>query len=121
MRITRVVLCSLIFTMLFSNPLESQEQRPSVPDVPRQSMGQSFLAGIITAINIPLRGILCVADAGMGVVVMGASAGRGYAQAAEIMEAGCSGPWMIDARTIELGRMQRSYGYSEGFLDRRNR
>ncbi len=77
------------------------------------------MAGLITAVNIPLRGVLCVADTGMGFVVMGASAGRDYARATAIMEASCSGPWSIDAQTIEQGQMKRSRDYSEGFIDRR--
>lgn len=82
----------------------------------RPPAGQSFLAALVTTVNIPVRSILCVADAGMGFVVMSASAGRGYAQAAEIVESGCAGPWFIGPRTIEEGRQKKEDDINKAFL-----
>lgn len=115
-------LCLLIFclTMNLSCPLFSQEREILPPDRvdhnPRK-MGQSFLAGIVTAMNIPLRGILCVLDAGLGFIIMGVSAGRSYAQAAGIMAEGCAGPWVIDARMIREERLRQAGDPNKGFFD----
>ena len=107
-------------TMTLSYPLQSQERevlsQDTVDSNPRK-LGQSFLAGMITTMNIPMRGILCVVDAGMGFVVMGASAGRSYAQAAGIMEEGCAGPWVIDARMIREERLRDVNDPNKGFFD----
>jgi len=115
-------LCFLMFflTMNLSIPLQSQEREVLPPDPvhhnPRK-LGQSFLAGMVTAMNIPLRGILCVVDAGLGFIVMGVSAGRSYARAAEIMEDGCAGPWVIDARMIREGRLRHAADPNKGFFE----
>ncbi len=113
----KLFLFILILTLTLSSQLQSQEQQAPPPDAVDHGLSQSFLAGMITVINIPLRGLLCVADAGMGFIVMGASAGGSYARAAEIMEGGCAGPWLIDSQMIREGQRKTRFSYSEGLFD----
>jgi len=107
----------IILTMTLSSPLRSQEQQASPPGAVDHSLGQSFLAGMITAINIPIKGVLCVADAGLGFIVIGASGGRSYPQAAEIIEEGCAGPWLISSQMIREGQRKTNFSFTEGPFD----
>lgn len=83
-------------------PAEPQEEQVPAPQAVYVS--EPLLAGILTAFNIPSRVLLCGADAVMGFIVVGASGGRRYAQAANIMEEGCAGPWVITPQMIRKGR-----------------
>ena len=52
-------------------------------------------AGVATAVNIPLRGVLCVLGGVAGLVVLVITFGSGYRTAARAAEEGCGGPWVI--------------------------
>lgn len=52
-------------------------------------------AGVATAVNIPLRGVLCVLGGVAGFVVLVITFGSGYRTAARAAEEGCGGPWVI--------------------------
>jgi len=52
-------------------------------------------AGVATAVNIPLRGVLCVLGGVAGFVVLVITFGSGYRTAARATEEGCGGPWVI--------------------------
>ncbi|NIO09264.1 MAG: hypothetical protein GTO40_15135 [Deltaproteobacteria bacterium] len=59
-----------------------------------------LLSALLTTFNIPFRGLLCVSDFGMAYITMGASAGRRYSQAADFIEQGCEGPWILTPSRI---------------------
>ncbi len=103
-RKTTYLILVLTFTLhgSFVRLLDAQEeQAPAQEDV---YVGEALLAGVVTAFNIPFRGLLCGADTVWGFVVVGASGGRRYAQAANVMEEGCAGPWVITPQMIREGR-----------------
>ncbi len=52
-------------------------------------------SGVATAVNIPLRGALCVLGVTAGLVVLVITFGSGYRTAARATEEGCGGPWVI--------------------------
>ncbi len=106
MKIRRFLFSILFLTaVLFSPPLQPAEpQEEQVPAQEAANVSGTLLAGIITVFNIPSRVILCGVDAGMGLIIVGASGGRRYAQAANVMEEGCAGPWVITPRMISEGR-----------------
>jgi peptidoglycan-associated lipoprotein len=51
-------------------------------------------------LNVPVRGIACGLSGWLGSIVMVASGGARYPLAAEIIEEGCSGPWIITPQMI---------------------
>lgn len=65
---------------------------------------QAPLANLLTVMNVPLRGIACGLSGWLGSIVMMASGGARYPLAAEIIEEGCSGPWIITPQMIHEGR-----------------
>ncbi len=103
-RKTTYLILVLTFTLHgpFVRLLDAQEEQ--VPTQEAADVSGTLLAGIITAFNIPFRVILCGVDAGLGLIIVGASGGRRYAQAANVMEEGCAGPWVITPRMISEGR-----------------
>ena len=103
-RKTTYLMLVLTFTLHgpFVRLLDAQEEQ--VPAQEAANVSGTLLAGIITAFNIPFRGLLCGADTVWGFVVVGASGGRRYAQAAYVMEEGCAGPWVITPQMISEGR-----------------
>ncbi len=103
-RKTTYLILVLTFTLHgpFVRPLDAQEEQ--VPAHEAADVSGTILAGIITAFNIPSRVLLCGVDAGMGLIIMGASGGRRYAKAANVIEEGCAGPWVITPRMISEGR-----------------
>ncbi len=76
--------------------LDAQEEQ--VPAQEAADVSGTLLAGIITTFNLPSRVILCGVDAGMGLIIVGASGGRRYAQAANVMEEGCAGRGSLHLR-----------------------
>ncbi len=95
---TRKMICvTLALMMSFSIPLLAlaEPQGAQIHAREDENTGEAFLAGFLTAINIPSRLVLCGLDAGMGAIVMAASAGRRKDYAAEIIREGCTGPWVI--------------------------
>ena len=103
-RKTTYLILVLTFTLHgpFVRPLDAQEEQ--VPAHEAADVSGTILAGIITAFNIPSRVLLCGVDAGMGLIIMGASGGRRYAKAANVIEEGCAGPWVITTQMISEGR-----------------
>ncbi len=96
----------LVLTIALSSPIlgmaeneEEKKQEKSQEDV-RYELGKPLLAAILTTFNIPFRGLLCISDIGMGTMAMGVSAGRRYSQAADFIEQGCAGPWILTPRRI---------------------
>ena len=96
----------LVLTIALSSPIlgmaeneEEKKQEKSQEDV-RYELGKPLLAAILTTFNIPFRGLLCISDIGMGTMTMGVSAGRRYSLAADFIEQGCAGPWILTPRRI---------------------
>ncbi len=102
----------LVLTIALSSPIlgiagykDKKKQEKTQDDV-RFELGKPLLAAILTTLNIPFRGLLCISDVGMGIMTMGASAGRRYSQAADFVEQGCTGPWILTPRRIR-GEQQK--------------
>lgn len=95
MKVGRVTVAVLVLgltgqSLAFGEPGERE------PVVGRaEGSGESFLAGMLTVVNIPTRGVACGLSGVLGLVVMRASGGARYGLAADIMRDGCSGPWII--------------------------
>jgi len=66
------------------------------------------LANFLTILNVPARGVVCGLSGLLGSIVMGASGGARYDLAAEIIEEGCSGPWIITPRMVHGNRSTRT-------------
>ncbi len=79
---------------------EEETERKATQEKVTYEIEKPLLAALLTAFNIPFRGLLCISDVGMGAITMGASAGRRYSQAAEFIEQGCKGPWILTPRTV---------------------
>lgn len=81
---------------------QSQEEQPSA-EASTQTGEVEFhpVASVLTAMNIPARGVLCGLTGLMAGIVMAASAGMRYADAGKMMEEGCSGPWIITPEMLE--------------------
>jgi hypothetical protein len=86
--------------------VNAQEQTP-VQAV--QTEDRSLLANFLTVVNIPARAALCGANSLLAAIVMGASAGRRYADAATMIEEGCAGPWVITPEMIEQEQELEKY------------
>jgi hypothetical protein len=59
------------------------------------------VASILTAVNIPARATLCGLNTWLASLVTFFSAGMRVADAAQMMEDGCSGPWIITPEMLE--------------------
>ncbi len=96
----------LVLTIALSSPIlgmagyEEEKKQEKTQDDVRFELGKPLLAAILTIFNSPFRGLLCISDVGMGTITMGASAGRRYSQAADFVEQGCAGPWILTPRKI---------------------
>lgn len=96
----------LVLTIAISSPIlgmgeyEEEKKQEKTQDDVRYELGKPLLAAILTTFNIPFRGLLCISDIGMGTMTMGVSAGRRYSQAADFIEQGCAGPWILTPRRI---------------------
>ena len=114
----------LIFTLtvsLLGPPgvlAQPQEEQPSA-DTPAQTIEVEInpLASVLTIMNIPARGVLCGLTGVMAGIVMAASAGMRYADAAKMMEDGCSGPWVITPEMLEESRKKEKEGAPDAFRD----
>ncbi len=102
----------LVLTIALSSQIlgmaeyEEEEKQEKTQDDVRYELGKPLLAAILTTFNIPFRGLLCISDVGMGTMIMGVSAGRRYSQAADFIEQGCAGPWILTPRRIR-GEQQK--------------
>lgn len=85
--------------------VQSQEEQPSA-EAPAQTGEVEIhpLASVLTAVNIPARAALCGLNSWLASIVMFFSAGMRYADAAKMMEEGCSGPWIITPEMLEESR-----------------
>ncbi len=96
----------LILTIALSSPIpgmaeyEEEEKQEKTQDDVRYELAKPLLAAILTTFNIPFRGLLCISDLGMGAMTMGVSAGRRFSRAADFIEQGCAGPWILTPRRI---------------------
>lgn len=81
---------------------QSQEEQPAA-EAPNEVIEVEIrpLVSVLTAMSIPARGILCGLTGVMAGIVMAASGGMRYADAAQMMEDGCSGPWIITPEMLE--------------------
>ncbi len=100
------VIC-LILTLSFSlsGPLpalaQSQEEgRPAGTPSEAIEVKVHPVASILTAVNIPARAALCGLNTWLASIVTFFSAGMRVADAAQMMEDGCSGPWVITPEMI---------------------
>ena len=101
----------LIFTLtvsLLGPPravAQSQEEPPSA-ETPAQTVGVEIdpLSSVLTTMNIPARAALCGLTGWMASIVMVFSGGMRYADAAKMIEEGCSGPWIITPEMLEESR-----------------
>ena len=86
---------------------QSQEERPSV-ETPAQTIEVEIdpLASLLTIMNVPARAALCGLNTWLASIVMTFSAGMRYADAAKMMEDGCSGPWIITPEMLEKSRQK---------------
>ena len=84
---------------------QSQEGQPSA-EAPAQTIEVEIhpLASVLTAMNIPARAALCGLNTWLASIVMTFSAGMRYADAAKMVEEGCSGPWIITPEMLEESR-----------------
>lgn len=85
----------------------SQEEQIPPQTAEQKEEGNSLLASMLTAANIPARGMLCGFTGLMAFFTMLISAGTRYAEAAQMMEENCSGPWVITPEMIEEGRVKK--------------
>jgi hypothetical protein len=53
------------------------------------------LASILTAMNVPARALACGFTGFMALIVMMASGGARHADAGQMMQGACGGPWVI--------------------------
>lgn len=81
---------------------QSQEEQPAV-ETPSETIEVEVypVASILTAVNIPARAALCGLNTWLASLVTFFSAGMRYADAAKMMEEGCSGPWVITPEMLE--------------------
>ncbi|MEK7378029.1 MAG: hypothetical protein AABZ71_03915 [Candidatus Binatota bacterium] len=101
----KVVCLILALAVELSGPLagraRSQEEHP-----PAQAIEVQIdpLPSVLTAMNIPARAALCGLNSWLASIVMVFSAGMRYADAAKMIEDGCSGPWIITREMLEESR-----------------
>ncbi len=105
MKSGKAICLILALAVELSGPLagraRSQEEQPPAQAIEVQ---MDTLPSVLTAMNIPARGVLCGLTGLMAGIVMAASAGMRYADAAKMMEDGCSGPWIITREMLEESR-----------------
>jgi len=105
MKSGKAICLILALAVELSGPLagraRSQEEQPPAQAIEVQ---MDPLPSVLTAMNIPARGVLCGLTGLMAGIVMAASAGMRYADAAQMMEDGCSGPWIITREMLEESR-----------------
>ena len=112
MKLFKLPILILALTIVLASPIlgiagyEDEKKQAKTRDDVRFELGKPLLAAILTTFNIPFRGLLCISDVGMGAMTMGVSAGRRYSQAADFIEQGCAGPWILTPRWIR-GEQQK--------------
>ena len=101
----KVVCLILALAVELSGPLaghaRSQEEQPPAQAIEVQ---MDPLPSVLTAMNIPARVALCGLNSWLASIVMFFSAGMRYADAAKMIEDGCSGPWIITREMLEESR-----------------
>ena len=105
MKSGKAICLILALAVELSGPLagraRSQEEQP-----PAQAIEVQIdpLPSVLTAMNIPARAALCGLNSWLASIVMVFSAGMRYADAAKMIEDGCSGPWIITREMLEESR-----------------
>ena len=105
MKVGKILGVILAVAVALEGPVVGLARAQEAP-APAQTVEEEIhpLATVLTAVNIPARALLCGLASLVGSILMGASAGRRYADAAHMIEEGCSGPWIITPEMIEEGR-----------------
>lgn len=109
MKSGKVIRLILALGLLLLGPVralaQSQGEPPSA-ETPAQSVEVEIhpLSSVLTTVNIPARAALCGLNTWLATIVMTFSAGMRYADAAKMIEEGCSGPWVITPEMLEEGR-----------------
>ena len=96
------LVCLLLFEPLGSLARGQEQQLPTQASQAEEQ--HTSVAALLTVVNIPARGLLCGASSLLASIVMGASGGRRYADAATMIEESCAGPWIITSSMIEEGQ-----------------
>jgi peptidoglycan-associated lipoprotein len=106
--VNSVLLIVLVSFAVFLCPLSNTATAGEADRTSQHSeSGAPALAGILTVLNVPARGMACGLSGVLGSVVMLASGGVRYPLAAEIMQEGCSGPWVITPEMVHESRLPR--------------
>jgi hypothetical protein len=100
------LVCLLLFEPLGSLARGQEQQLPTQTGQAEEQ--PTAVSTLLTVVNIPARGLLCGASSLLASIVMGASGGRRYADAATMIEESCSGPWIITPRMIEEGQRDQT-------------
>lgn len=104
----RCVVLALALALVVQPVAHGQPVEDQPAQQPVEEQDQSLLANVLTGINIPARGIVCGLTGVLAGIFMAASGGTRYADAADMMRAGCSGPWIITPEMIgEAGRDEK--------------
>lgn len=109
MKSGKVIRLILALGLLLLGPVralaQSQGEQPSA-ETPAQTVEVEIhpLSSVLTTVNIPARAALCGLNTWLATIVMTFSAGMRYADAAKMIEEGCSGPWVITPEMLEEGR-----------------
>ncbi|MBI2360164.1 MAG: OmpA family protein [Deltaproteobacteria bacterium] len=101
MKVGRITAALLVLSLMGQPPAfgEVGEKEPVAGRA--EGSHESSLAGVLTAANIPMRGVACGLTGVLALVVMTASGGARYGLAADIMRDGCSGPWIITPEMLK--------------------
>ena len=98
------LILALSFSLSGPAPASAQsQQEPLSVETPSEEIEVELhpVASILTAVNIPARAALCGLNTWLASLVTFFSAGMRYADAAQMMEDGCSGPWIITPEMLE--------------------
>lgn len=97
----RWVLLALALVLVVQPVAYGQQSEGQTPEQAQPEQDQSLLANVLTAINIPARGVVCGLTGVLAGVFMMASGGMRYGDAAQMLREGCSGPWIITPQMID--------------------
>ncbi len=98
------LILAISFSLNGPVPALAQSQEGEAPaEAPSEAIEMEVhpVASILTAVNIPARAALCGLNTWLASIVTFFSAGMRYADAAQMMEDGCSGPWVITPEMLE--------------------
>ena len=99
--IMRWVVLALALVLMVRPVAYGQQSEGQIPEQAQEEQDQSLLANVLTGINIPARGVVCGLTGVLAGVFMIASGGMRYSDSAQMLRAGCSGPWIITPQMID--------------------